>query len=470
MVAAIGGAVGYNFSQGGETAKGWIEHFWDYPFNRNADISAKDHPCQAYIIALGVNDRSKIAPGDASKDIDLADYTRNADTFAGYYGGIIQRVRSICPKAPIFVVTIPNKYPGLEFSAQIRAMADIFEDVSNVNINKDITITGGTIIGSESADPIFVIAPKSEGGPENVNISGVDFKVNNANVIVKATADNATSPTSIDVANINIEGNTIESANDAVVPESVTVLKLESERGILAPTGEISINGNTIEAGVNPFEFDVTTVTSGSDVNVPAGGDTPEKLATVIEYEDMNTTAIDSSIEPGTGKYFEITLRDSNGVALANKPVQFGFNGKIYNKTTDENGIAKLQINLQRSDIYTFAVSFQGDDAYNGSFAVAKITVKKQNPTLTVPNKSYKASAKTKTLTATFKSASGKVVANKKVTFTVNGKTYTATTNDKGVASVNVSLSTKKTYSFTAKFAGDNTYAAITKTAKLTIN
>lgn len=136
MVAAIGGAVGYNFSQGGETAKGWIEHFWDYPFNRNADISAKDHPCQAYIIALGVNDRSKIAPGDASKDIDLADYTRNADTFAGYYGGIIQRVRSICPKAPIFVVTIPNKYPGLEFSAQIRAMADIFEDVYVLDLER----------------------------------------------------------------------------------------------------------------------------------------------------------------------------------------------------------------------------------------------------------------------------------------------------------------------------------------------
>ena len=163
-------------------------------------------------------------------------------------------------------------------------------------------------------------------------------------------------------------------------------------------------------------------------------------------------------------------MRDSDGVPLANKPVQFGFNGKIYNKTTDENGIAKLQINLQRYDIYTFAVNFQGDDQYNGSFAVAKITVKKQTPTLTVPNKSYKASAKTKTLTATFKSASGKVVANKKVTFTVNGKTYTATTNDKGVASVKVSLSDKKTYSFTAKFAGDNTYAAVTKTAKVTIS
>ena len=136
MVAAIGGAVGYNFSQGGETAKGWIEHFWDYPFNRNADISAKAHPCQAYIIALGVNDRKKTVPGNALTDIHLEDYTKNADTFAGNYGGIIQRVRSLCPKAPIFVVTIPNKYPGPEFSAQIRAMATLFENVYVLDLER----------------------------------------------------------------------------------------------------------------------------------------------------------------------------------------------------------------------------------------------------------------------------------------------------------------------------------------------
>ena len=128
-----------------------------------------------------------------------------------------------------------------------------------------------------------------------------------------------------------------------------------------------------------------------------------------------------------------------------------------------------LQINLEREGIYTFAVAFLGDDDYNGSFAVAKITVSKQKGTLTVPAKSYAASAKTKTLTATFKSAKGNPVANRTVTFTVNGKTYTAKTNAKGVASVNVSLTKKGTYSFTVKSAADSKYAAITKTAKLTI-
>ena len=165
---------------------------------------------------------------------------------------------------------------------------------------------------------------------------------------------------------------------------------------------------------------------------------------------------------------------DANGNPIANTPMQIGFNGVVYDYEnngicTDENGVAKLQINLGYKGTYTFAMCFLGNDLYNASFAVSKVNVAAQKGSLTVPNKSYSASAKTKTLTATFKSASGKPVADKKITFTVNGKTYTAKTNAKGVASVNVSLSKKGTYSFTAKYTTNGMYETMTKTAKLTI-
>ncbi len=136
IVAAVGGAVGYNFSQGGETAKGWIEHFWDHPLNRNADISAKSHPCQAYIVALGCNDRNKFEAGDAYKDINLSDYTKNADTFIGYYGGIIQRVKSLQPRARFFVVTLPTLYAKEDFSAEIRKLTGIFDNVYLIDLEK----------------------------------------------------------------------------------------------------------------------------------------------------------------------------------------------------------------------------------------------------------------------------------------------------------------------------------------------
>ena len=193
------------------------------------------------------------------------------------------------------------------------------------------------------------------------------------------------------------------------------------------------------------------------------------RKATQIIYKDMETIAVNTKVDGRVGKYFKVILKDIDGNVLANKFIQIGFNGKVYNKTTDENGSARLQINLAKVGIYTFAICYLGDDDYTGSFVVAKITVKAQKGTLTVPNKSYKANAKTKTLSATFKAASGKVVANKKVSFVVNGKTYSAKTNSKGVATVKVSLNKKGTYNFVAKFAGDNTYAAVSKKAKLTI-
>ncbi len=189
--------------------------------------------------------------------------------------------------------------------------------------------------------------------------------------------------------------------------------------------------------------------------------------ASQIEYFDMDTVAVNTAADGRIGEYFKVTLKDAKGNILTGKSIKIGFNGKIYNKTTNENGSAKLQINLAREGIYTFAVSFLGDDNYNGSFVVAKINVAKQSPKLTTANKSYKASAKIKTLTATLKTAKGNPIKNKKITFTLNGKNYVGITNSKGIVSVKVSLSKKGTYSFSVKYYGDNTFNSVTKKAKL---
>lgn len=192
-------------------------------------------------------------------------------------------------------------------------------------------------------------------------------------------------------------------------------------------------------------------------------------MDTKIIYKNMNTIAINTATDGRNGEYFNVTLTDSAGKALAGKAIQIGFNGKAYNRTTDAKGFCQLQINLPRVDIYTFAVCFLGDDEYFGSFEVACINVSAQKASLNVPNKSYAANAKTKSLTATYKSTRGNPIKGKKITFTVNGKSYTATTNANGVATVNVSLSKKGTYSFTAKYAGDQTYASVSKKAQLVI-
>ena len=448
-----------------------------YVLGSNLTIfAASDNPGDSDLIVNGET-YANVWTGNANStsayviDLGTAPSGTNTVSFVATGGTIValQQFIIVESKAPKSSADLQALIDNAEPGSTIDLGESIYENVADVTINKDITITGGTIIG-KAGESIFVVTPKSEGGPDEVNITGVDFVVDNANTIVTLTADNTSNPTEIDVASVNIKENNIELANDDVVPESVTVLKLESESSVLAPSGEIAVTGNTLPAGVNPFDFDVTSVSSGSDVNIPSGPISLERIETQIVYENMTTTAVDVDTDGRIGKYFYITLKDKNNNLLKNKPVQIGFNGQVYDRVTDENGSARLQINLKNAGTYTFAVSYLGDDEYNGSFIVAKIVVNKQKGSLTVPNKSYKASASSKTLTATFKSASGKVVANKKITFTVNGKSYSATTNAKGVATVKVSLNTKGTYSFTAKFAGNNMYAAMNKTAKLTIN
>ena len=92
----------YNFSRGGMTAK----EYWD-TFAEQNGFWSKDLLCQAYIIALGVNDVLNIGmPVGSVNDIDLDDYNNNAETFAGYYARIIQRLKSMQPQAKFFFVTM----------------------------------------------------------------------------------------------------------------------------------------------------------------------------------------------------------------------------------------------------------------------------------------------------------------------------------------------------------------------------
>jgi hypothetical protein len=196
---------------------------------------------------------------------------------------------------------------------------------------------------------------------------------------------------------------------------------------------------------------------------------------TSILADDYDTYAIDYYAGE-RGNYFRVQLVDAKGNALSKKPVKIGFNGKTYNTTTDEAGWAQLQINLAKAGTYTFAVAFLGDDDYNGSFVVQKINVFKKKTGISASSKSYKASAKTKSYTVTLKTVPGSSIdgktylkSGKKITLTVNGKSYSAKTNDKGQATFKLNLNRRGSYSAVIKFEGDDTYAQTSTTSKITL-
>lgn len=125
-LCALNAVEGYNFSAGGQTTKGWCTGSGDRVW---AAAQLEANWKEAYCIALGVNDRSASYPkGDPTTDIDLTNYNNNADTFAGWYAGIIQRLRSVNPKCRIFCLTIPynNQQGYLDNNVIIRDIVPMF--------------------------------------------------------------------------------------------------------------------------------------------------------------------------------------------------------------------------------------------------------------------------------------------------------------------------------------------------------
>ena len=187
------------------------------------------------------------------------------------------------------------------------------------------------------------------------------------------------------------------------------------------------------------------------------------QTATSIQASALSVNAVSAK-----GSVYKFTLKDAAGKALAGKSVSISFNGKIYTATSASNGVVSFTLPAAAAGKYAVTMAFTGDSTYKGSVATSTISIVKQATKLTVAKKTFKKSA-TKKVTAVLKYNTGKVLKGKKVTMKVNGKTYTAKTNSKGVATFKVKLTKKGTFKATTKFAGDAYYTAKSVTSKIVV-
>lgn len=137
FIARDAGCKVYNFSRGGMSAREYCQGFADANGYWNTDLR-----CQAYIIALGVNDVSGIIGGayelGSADDINPQNYTLNKPTFAGWYGTIISKYKEIQPHAKFFFMTMPNDDPNrsdekrsMLYDQHAQLMYDIADKFSN---------------------------------------------------------------------------------------------------------------------------------------------------------------------------------------------------------------------------------------------------------------------------------------------------------------------------------------------------
>ena len=119
----------YNFSRGGMTAREYLASFaekngfWD-----------PEKACQAYIIAMGLNDlHGEKTPIGSVEDIDPVDYRNNKPTYVGNYAQIVSRLKEISPDAKFFFVTF-SKAASADAADQAAAMYALAEHFENAYV------------------------------------------------------------------------------------------------------------------------------------------------------------------------------------------------------------------------------------------------------------------------------------------------------------------------------------------------
>ncbi len=151
----------------------------------------------------------------------------------------------------------------------------------------------------------------------------------------------------------------------------------------------------------------------------------------------------------GDVPYLVKVLNKSNGMPINNTNVLFNINGVFYNRTTNESGIAKLNLNLNPGD---YVVT-----AYYDNLALG-------NSVKILPRLSGEDISSTYGDSVEFKvnylDVNGKAVANKLITFNIGGQIYTNYTDDNGIATINLNNDAGNyviTY-FTDDLTGSNSY------------
>ena len=177
------------------------------------------------------------------------------------------------------------------------------------------------------------------------------------------------------------------------------------------------VNGKaSIGINLNPGNYTITTFYHYTD-GLATKTNNIEVLSTILANDVVKF------FRNGTQYYAKFL--DGCGSPLVNASVTFNINGVFYKKQTDDNGMARLNINLFPGEYILTAIHLNGEEKAN----IIKVltTISAEDISL-IENKSGVFVLKTHD-------------GARNVSITINGVEYIVQTDDGGVATLNVSLS-----------------------------
>lgn len=186
----------------------------------------------------------------------------------------------------------------------------------------------------------------------------------------------------------------------------------------------VSNNGYaSIAINLGPGQYDIVLFYDGQIGN-------NQSIAKVVVKPTLFAEDIEKYFKNDT--QFYASFLDTKGEVLKNTNVQFNINGIFYTRTTDEKGIAKLNINLQPGKYVITSINSATGDLIGNTITVKTVIVENSDIV-----KYYKNDTQ---YTLKVLDGQGNPSSGKKVTFNINGVFYTRTTNDDGIAMLNINL------------------------------
>ena len=192
------------------------------------------------------------------------------------------------------------------------------------------------------------------------------------------------------------------------------------------------VNGVTYVRSIDEYGF------AKLNINLAPGVYVIESSITPYCRVENTITVLPTLIGDNLVKYyrddsqFMVKLVDSNNNPVASENVTFNINGVFYSRQTNDEGIARLNINLSPGEYIITAT-----DPLTGFKRSYNITVL---PTLIGDNlvKYYMNDSQ---FMVKLVDSNNNPVASENVTFNINGVFYSRQTNDEGIARLNINLS-----------------------------
>lgn len=189
----------------------------------------------------------------------------------------------------------------------------------------------------------------------------------------------------------------------------------------------------------------------------------------VVKSTSTTLTASDYTFLTSDSKVIQVKLLNKFGYAPGKgKQIKFKIDGKTYKSNTNSKGIAQLKLPSLKAGIYNVKYKFAKTSFYAASSTKSKVTViPSKTPTFTViSTTTFGKGAGTQ-----FKVAlkSGTVpLASKQVTLTLNGVSYTKTTDANGMVSLPINLDIGK---YTIKYTNkaEAKINSISKSTEITV-